>query len=696
MARHFRNPSDAPLENAPQTPHRGNPRARYQHEQAQTTQPEEADQSTSTPEPRRTLEPLDSFPTYRAPSMDDDSGSQDAPQPIERPLPYGNAAQGHNGRLYDPSRAEHSRGQRHHSRRRRHWPWVVLAAVIAVVLAIGGSALALLNDAKALKSEVSAYSSQVSALSDAVMGGDGDQAALVAQQLSDTARAMAKHTDTPLWALGSLVPVYGRDVAQARELTQALEDLTDNGLAPAVGQLKGHNVQDLLADGGAINLDLLSVVSTALETLKEPLQRTADTVNEMQPFHVQSIEDTMGSVRNTLSSVDTLVQQADDILPALPSMLGANGQTRTYLFMALSNSEARAAGGFPGSIGTISVTNGQISMGDFSGIPGRVSENFPEVSDAELAFADSGLLDTPGSATLTPEFSRAAQIFMHQWTHTYGNGQTYDGVIAMDPVFLQSLLKLTGGFTANYDGTEVDGTNAAKELLNGVYWKYTDNAQMDGFFASVASQAFSQVLDHLGDVDLFKLGETLSNSIGEHRLQMWMANKDDEAAITKLGASGDLSTDTKTPELGVFFNDYTWSKIDWYLQVRTETGTGTKNADGSTTYDVTTTYTNTMTTEEAQAAPPYITGGNPSRRELGDMVTMVQFVAPAGGSLSDFSSSYAGFAATQTPVYGFDAWKGQIQILPGESVTVSYKVTTATDATEPLTVRQTPLGNVSE
>lgn len=46
-------------------------------------------------------------------------------------------------------------------------------------------------------------------------------------------------------------------------------------------------------------------------------------------------------------------------------MLGANGQTRNYLMYAMNNVEIRACGGFGGSQGLISVTDGQMSIGEF-------------------------------------------------------------------------------------------------------------------------------------------------------------------------------------------------------------------------------------------------------------------------------------------------------------------------------------------
>ncbi len=689
MAKHFRTPEDDQTDTSQQTPRRGNPRARYLQEQAE--EPRDSSDVDGTLHNRHRLEPLDSFPAYEAPSVGDAGEQNPYADPVEQPLPYGNAPRNRTARPHNPVQPTHHSGHRRRSNRKKRWPIVVAVVIVALVVAVGGCGLALLNDAKAIKSKVSQYTSEVSALQQAVLSGDGDQAASAASQLSSTAQAMKSQTDGVLWSLGSLVPIYGTDISQAKELTQALADLTDNGVVPAVDTIKGYKISDLFGDGGTVNLDMLSTIATALESLKNPLQRTANTVNDMQPFHVESIESTMGTVRDTLSSADTLVQQAGEILSSLPGMLGANGESKTYLMVAQNNVEVRGAGGFPGSSGTLTVTNGSMALGDFTTIAGKRTDTWsPEVQEDEVAFINNSLLDNPGSATSTPQFPRAAQIYASEWE--YWQGGTLDGVVAIDPVFLQRLLRLTNT-SVTVDGVEVNGDNAAQVLMSDTYSRYATNDEMDAFFAAVAAEAFHGVLNNLGSIDPFQLLEVVNQATADHRLQVWMANEDYEKVIEKVGASGELSTDETAPVVGVYVNDYTWSKIDWYLDMKTTVGASTKNADGSTTYEVTTTATNTMTEEEAQTLPDYVVGSNPDKRSRGDMVTLLLLLAPAGGTISDIQATGGVFSNSHGTLYGFDGERCMVQEEPGETTTITYKVTTATTATQPLAVRQTPLAH---
>ena len=164
-----------------------------------------------------------------------------------------------------------------------------------------------------------------------------------------------------------------------------------------------------------------------------------------------------------------------------------------------------------------------------------------------------------------------------------------------------------------------------------------------------------------------------------------------------LGLSGEMGSAPTAPQLGVYLNDATWSKIDWYASCYTQIGEGVTNDDGTTRYQVTTTLTNTLTPNEAIAAPKYVTGYNPQKSEVSDMLTYVYFFAPAGGSISNMSVEGSGScgAFTNATGYGLPMSYALTSLLAGQSVTFTYTVTTSADATSPLALRTTPLAQES-
>ena len=264
-----------------------------------------------------------------------------------------------------------------------------------------------------------------------------------------------------------------------------------------------------------------------------------------------------------------------------------------------------------------------------------------------------------------------------------------DGVIAIDPVLLQKLLALTGGIEV--DGYSIDGSNAAKALLNDAYNEIPID-QTDQFFSDVASQAFDHVMGSLGSMSLPNLVQTLGDAVGEQHLFAWMANADEQALVEKAGAAGTLGNDSANPQLGVFISDDTWSKKSWFFSTDTQVSDGTTNADGTMTYHVTTTLTNHLTADEADNSVKYITGTNLARRDNTDMVMWIYLVAPAGGSISNVSQEGGDMALqdfTELPYNGLSVTFANPRIDGGETMTVTYTVTCAAGAA-PMTVRTTP------
>lgn len=577
-------------------------------------------------------------------------------------------------------------------KRRRRGPrwWQVTLIVVAVLAVVAGAfGFAMYQDVKAIQSEVGNVKQEFAVYKDALMNGKSDQLSGSAASLAQSTQTMADHVSSPLWALAELAPVCGQDVRQARELVNSANILTHNGLVPFSNSLNGVSVKSLVKDGGQVDIPILQKVIDAVLEVQGPLKDTIHTVQSMEPFHIHKLNDLIDSTRSALSTASDLLDEADDVLPQLPSMLGANGETKTYLVVALNNVETRSSGGFPGSWGTMTVTDGKIALGDFSAIQGLRQEGgtgFSPTAEEVAAFDMGSVVDNPGSSMMTPQFPRAAEAAAQSWLAF--KGQAVNGVVAIDPVFLQSLLAVTGQ-AVDINGVHVDGSNAAAVLMHDTYWNLPVEAQ-DAFFASVAGSSFQAVFQGLGHADSGDLAKTFIDGARTRNFQVWMADEAQEAAIDALGFSGRLEDDPAKPVLGTYTNDYTWSKMDWYLDMRTSVGEGTKNPDGSTSYPVTTTVTNAMTEAEAASAPYYVYGGNPDKRSQGDMLTHLYLMAPAGGSISNVQGTGGVFSAAQHTVYGFDEWTCALQENPGETTTVTYTVTTSPQATEPLAVDRTP------
>ena len=596
-------------------------------------------------------------------------------------------------------RHRHRKGER----KKRHTGAIVAAVVAVLLVALGASGFMLLNSAKTVKGEAKEAVEVVGGLKDKVTSGDFSTLPDDAKKIDELCTSMKSETSSPLWTMASFVPVYGSDVAAARTMIDALSDVSSNALVPMADNLSQATPGKLFQDG-TINVSALQAVADSLSDSSKVFKSANKKVQGIGDTHIAQVTELVDKAKDGFATLDGAVDAAEQVAPVLPQMLGTNGQTRHYLVLAMSNVEIRACGGFPGSRGVMSVTDGKLELGDFVKVDMMKEPLSPlPITDEEANLFTTGwgltgfntLGYTMGDVTMTPDFPRAAQLASDMQKAIVGDD--IDGVFAVDPVFLQYMLGIVGG-TQLPDGTVVDGSNAAKVLLHDIYWNYPVEEQ-DAIFAAVAGSAFNKIVDQLGSSDITKIAAAIEKGASEGRILMYSRNDDEEKAAKALGISGALQNDpSEAPILGVYVNNYSYSKMDWFLDKRTSIDSAVENADGSTTYHVTTTLKNTMTSQEKAEMPGYFQGHNGISQDIDDEVLRLYLYAPAGGSISDIKTSGSGSIEMNEATHdGLKVAWGGVHMLLGQDIKVEYTVTTSKDSGhKELQVRTTPTAQTFE
>lgn len=598
-----------------------------------------------------------------------------------------------------------NRSRKHHHRGRR--VFVIVLIVIAALLCVGGaSAYALYSDAQAIKSDVATVTTQSASLKDQLLSGDTQGAHNSASTIASSASDMHDRTQGFAWNLASVIPVYGSDVQAVRTLCASFDDLATNGLLPMTASLEGASLSNLVASDGSIDVNTLTTLLDSLQSIAPVVDRASTDINSVHAEHISQIGEPLQKAQDMIFSMNQIVSVSSELSSTLPAMLGANGETKHYLIVAQNNAEIHATGGLAGSMGALTVTDGKMKVGDFY-TPYEL-KNYkdgkyaaPEITDEEKQLFGTRLITERVDVGYTPDFTRESQLLSAIWE---GNKKgSVDGVIAIDPIFLQDMLSVVGGFTA-VDGTTIDGTNAATVLLHDAYWNIPVS-QQDAYFASVAAQAADQVFSNIGSADVTALSETLKKAAANGNLLMWFADPDQEELMEKLGCAGNLKQDPATPELGVYVNDDSGAKLSWYLSEDTQVSDGVKNADGTTSYQVTTTYKNNLTADQAKSLPAYVNNSNSYLvTDQGAMYLYLYAIAPAGGTITDMtvdgdmrtktSKDYGGVipeaTMNESSYEGLDTWYGATQLDPGDTTTLTYTVMVSAEAQQPLTVRETP------
>ncbi len=622
---------------------------------------------------------------------------QQAAQPVQAarasqtPLPSSGGNGGGRGTGHNTHHSSYYNQQPPRKRGRGKLVAGIIGAIFAIIVAVGGvCGFFMLQDYRTITAQVPTLMEEAGTLKDSVMAGDSETVRNTAADIAAKVTDIHNRLEGIPWKLASFVPVVGSDVSSVRTVATEADRLCQYALIPACDSLGDLNLSNLMTDG-AINVGLLQSLADTLQSVAPVVEQSAETIADLPEPNIGKVREVVTKVQGVFEKANSAVTAINEIAPYLPQMLGADG-VRHYLLVAQNNVELRSTGGFPGSAGVMSVSNGAISLGDFVGV-GRTADGGLHwydqagfgVTSEEIAIFGDRVGKIPADTPFIYDFPRAYSLFTQMYLDQKGG--SIDGVIAIDPVFLQYMLQITGSVDVN--GVAVNGDNAASLLMHDAYNLFDTDTQ-DAFFSAVAGAAFNNMMSNLGNVSLTDLLGVLERSIPEGRFRVWMANEDEEKVIEKLGMSGAVETDPTTPQLGFYVADDTASKISWYISLNTTINSSTKNADGSTTYNVTSTITNNLTPAEAANQDQYITGYSTMKRDVTDMLNRVYIAAPAGGTISDVTVdgySNGGGLATYN---GNQVYVDFVQTLGGATTTFTYNVTTSPEATEELTIVQTP------
>lgn len=594
----------------------------------------------------------------------------------------------HSRRVRRRMSAEHIRQIKRKRRRRK-----ILIGVLVVIAALAVFAGAFVWSALQTENELRQAVLSAQGLQQTIVGSDKSKREEQVSAFSDHVSKAYKHTSSPLWQLASAVPYVGDDISAVRTMVAAMENISSQALPQLLQAADNIDLNNVHVENGTIEISGLEASQRPLQIADDTIDkamREVKTVKAVKTLHVAQIADALKTTETYCEKLDGMVHSLNSIVQVLPSMLGteshANDAPRNYLILAQTNAEARPSGGLTGSLGLVTVQGGHVSLQPF-------------VSDSEIQNADEPVVDLTAEERLlftdklgkdirdvnfTPDFPRTGEIVSAMWARQYG--VAVDGVIAIDPLFLQNMLAVTGG-VAMPDGSTLDGTNTAQTLLHDVYARMTPQ-ETDEYFAVAAQSAFDHIMQNAGDFKSYV--KALSTSVEQGHVMVWSAHEDEQNLIADSAISGKLITEGAKPQVGVYISDETESKMDWYLHREVTTEFQKVARNGANQYTVHIKLQNTITAEEAASEADYVTGaGNIVPK--GQIKTALFIYAPANGRLVDWEFQNADDYKGVTLHNGLTVGVGDVTLQPGESYEITVHVQSAPDTDEPLTLRQTPL-----
>lgn len=452
-----------------------------------------------------------------------------------------------------------------------------------------------------------------------------EQAAIELAGLQEHAGSAADRTDGPLFEVLSWLPVVGDDADGVRRVSGALSGLAEGGLPPLVSTVEDISAGSFLPRKGRVPVDRVAAleqpVTTASASFAAASQRLAGGDSE---GYVGALATAYDDLRAVVDDGAAALGAAETATRLLPAMLGSEGERR-YVAIFQNNAELRTTGGLPGAAALLTADKGRLSLGRQTGSLPQLPEPVLPLSRAERELYDQMLGTHYQDANFIPHFPRTAELVAAHWERQFS--ERVDGVVSFDPIALSYLLKGTG--PVEVAGVKLTSRNAVDVLLHDTYQRLEPEAQ-DAFFAAVARTIFDKLAAGQGNPRAVL--EALARGTREQRLLVTSFDKGEQAELGGHPIAGEVAGADDGPQLGVYLQDATESKLTYLLDYEVTGLRVTSCSEGVQTL--------TGRLELRSRVPaggeglsPSVLGNSGEMGRPGDQFVQIELHAPQGGKI---------------------------------------------------------------
>src|SRR3954447_21383618 len=431
------------------------------------------------------------------------------------------------------------------------------------------------------------------------------------------------------------VPLLGWPVSDAGKLIGAATQVSSAGkdALGIYGQTRAADTK--LFHNDTVSLPEVAALSPAADRMVAKMELAE---RQLRSIHAAFWEPGIGSAKTSaLKQVTTLAtvgRTAQTMLRLTPRLVGANGP-RTYLIAVLNPAELQGAGGSALNMLCIRFTRGHMEILKSGSTFDLTNQNTPThfapvPDDPWMAGSTSEVL---AAVDASPDFRTSGQELMRGYTAQFG--VKLNGVIALDPIALQHLMREIPAFTTPGYG-QVTADNILQTVLVDSYAKYPDFAQRHVFNNQLMTTLLHKIL---GGGHMIGKGTALRDAAADGHLQILMNDGDVQRQVSAAGLLRTLPTASKGDVLGVYTLNANASKVD-YWQRRSIDQRVTLQADGSASVVRTVRITN--------ATPAYAGPGSDPDQGYTTRVSWLKFATylPANASVRSFTRD--GVAVTPT------------------------------------------------
>ncbi|KQY60556.1 hypothetical protein ASD11_14055 [Aeromicrobium sp. Root495] len=519
-------------------------------------------------------------------------------------------------------------------------------------------------------------------LKQSLADGNADRAGRQAGALEASASSAHDRMTQPQWRALGAVPFLGDTVDALRKVSEAADVVATRAVPPLVEIAQDFSAKAFTPSEGKVDVDAIAGLAPQVASASQGLDAAEKLLDSAAEGSLLSaVRGPVDDARSTVRSAATTASRASVASRVLPDMLQGE---KKYLLVFQNNAEIRATGGLPGAWAVLDVKDGAVELGEQGSAAGLgdLARAADKLTPEELKVFDDQPATDFRDVNIIPDWPRAAELaaaIMKQ-----EKDLDLDGVLALDPVTLGYLLKGSGGVTLA-KGVPLTSENATQLLLNKVYLTFRSNEKQDAFFADAARRVFEKLISTGNGTDNVVRG--LVRAGREHRVLVWSRDQQVAEALQGTAVAGELSGGRtgRTP-VGVYFNDATGAKMQYYFGARSRV-TG-RCVDGKGNLRLTVTL-KSRAPQDSSFLPESIQGPG-FGADPGTMLVNTYLYGPAGGSVTNVEID--GEPTTAFPGTHQDRplQTVTVQLDPGSTVVVTATVKVPKPADGEVELSQTP------
>ncbi len=443
----------------------------------------------------------------------------------------------------------------------------------------------------AARRHLAAARAEVPALRSALLSDDRSSVPARLAAVQAETRAAKRLTSDPVWRLAERVPYLGRSLRTSSGLADAVDDLATVTLPELSVASEALSLKSLRPSGDTIALAPLEAARGPLAKVRDSVAASEERVRALPSTGVLGpVADARAEFLGELASLRKSATDAATAVEVAPAMLGRDGKRR-YFMAFLNNAEMRGSGGLLGAYGILEADRGKLRMREL-GTNSALRNTARPAVDLGPEFAARydrfGARSWWVNANMSPHFPDASRIWTALWERTHG-GERLDGTIAIDPVGLAAVLRVTG------PAGSVTADNVVDLVERQAYERFrADNDARDRYLQRVARAAYLKAVSGSGDTTA--LVRALAAAAGGRHVQVASAHEAEAAALWGTPLGGALPTEPAVPYLEVLAQNGGGNKLDYYVR---RAVTYTRSGDEAT-IEV------RLRNEAPEGLPPYV------------------------------------------------------------------------------------------